>query len=82
MVCESYNTLLFLGCGMTEPDPSKTIVADGVSIPIGEGVPATCGYSSLLYNEYPLRAAQSVIILCLLTKLCHSQSLLGLFYVF
>ena len=42
------------GCGMTEPDPAGAYTGpDGLVVPMGKGQPATRGYSSLLYNEYP-----------------------------
>ncbi|KAL4239025.1 Poly [ADP-ribose] polymerase 1 [Mactra antiquata] len=42
------------GVGMTAPDPKeKYITPDGVEIPLGKGMKADVGYSSLLYNEYP-----------------------------
>ena len=40
---------------MTCPNPKGDYTTpDGVVIPIGEGSDANRGYSSLLYNEYPL----------------------------
>ena len=43
------------GIGMTCPNPKEDYTTpDGVLIPMGEGTNADCGYSSLLYNEYPL----------------------------
>ena len=40
---------------MTCPDPKETYTTpDGVVIPLGPGTNSNCGYSSLLYNEYPL----------------------------
>ena len=39
---------------MTCPDPDgKCILPDGVEMPMGKGINATVGQSSLLYNEYP-----------------------------
>jgi hypothetical protein len=39
---------------MTTPDPSSFYTSpDGVIYPIGEGMKADIGQSSLLYNEYP-----------------------------
>lgn len=40
---------------MTCPDAAgKYISPDGVEIPMGKGMDAPTGRSSLLYNEYPL----------------------------
>jgi len=40
---------------MTCPDPQgKFTLPDGVEIPMGKGVDAAAGQSSLLYNEYLL----------------------------
>ena len=45
------------GCGMTCPDPEgKLTLPDGVEVPMGKGVNAAAGQSSLLYNEYPLNS--------------------------
>ena len=39
---------------MTCPDPEgKCILPDGVEMPMGKGINAAVGQSSLLYNEYP-----------------------------
>ena len=48
------------GIGMTCPDPKETYTTpDGVVIPLGPGTNSNCGYSSLLYNEYPLLKKKS-----------------------
>ncbi|GLV44778.1 Poly-(ADP-ribose) polymerase [Carabus blaptoides fortunei] len=39
------------GIGMTHPDPDKSVMKDGVEIPLGNGVECKVK-SSLLYNEY------------------------------
>lgn len=42
------------GLGKTHPDPAQTVVmADGVEIPLGKGIPSPHTNTSLLYNEYP-----------------------------
>lgn len=44
---------LFSGIGMTAPDPKGSFMTkDGVEIPMGVGMKADIGYSSLLYNEF------------------------------
>ncbi|XP_069743933.1 poly [ADP-ribose] polymerase 1 isoform X1 [Narcine bancroftii] len=40
------------GVGKTAPDPSATIMLDGVEVPLGKGVQMPVSDSSLLYNEY------------------------------
>jgi poly [ADP-ribose] polymerase len=42
------------GLGRTEPDPKGSVLrSDGVEVPAGKGIPASCSDVSLLYNEYP-----------------------------
>lgn len=42
------------GLGKTYPDPAQSVVmADGVEIPLGKGIPSPHTNTSLLYNEYP-----------------------------
>lgn len=60
------------GVGMTHPDPAKSVIKDGVEIPLGKGVP-TKEQSSLLYNEYPFIIKTCGIICILLTRLCICQ---------
>ena len=48
------------GVGMTTPDPAQFYTSqDGVVYPMGKGVPAPVGHSSLLYNEYPCTTRQN-----------------------
>ncbi|XP_042855321.1 poly [ADP-ribose] polymerase 1-like isoform X2 [Penaeus japonicus] len=40
------------GVGRTCPDPSESINVDGVEVPLGKGIQAPVGNTSLLYNEF------------------------------
>ncbi|XP_069975958.1 poly [ADP-ribose] polymerase 1-like [Penaeus vannamei] len=40
------------GLGRTCPDPSESITVDGVEVPLGKGIQAPVGNTSLLYNEF------------------------------
>ncbi|KAL4630473.1 poly ADP-ribose polymerase 1 [Arapaima gigas] len=40
------------GLGRTAPDPSATVVLDGVQVPLGKGINTNIEDTSLLYNEY------------------------------
>ena len=58
---------IYVGCGMTGPDPSATVTQpDGVEIPLGQGVKTDTLRSSLLYNEYPflMDFAVKLVIAC------------------
>lgn len=53
--------LHLLGIGMTCPDPDGAYkTKDDVVIPMGKGIDAPSGRTSLLYNEYPLHELQMV----------------------
>lgn len=54
------------GIGMTHPDPQKSVLKDGVEIPVGNAVECKVK-SSLLYNEYPLLTSLNLRSMIIIT---------------
>ncbi|UYV80414.1 PARP1 [Cordylochernes scorpioides] len=57
------------GLGKTVPDPSMAITLEsGVEVPLGTGIEADVGRSSLLYNEYPFLSHHNLVKLVFTLK--------------
>ncbi|KAG7461078.1 hypothetical protein MATL_G00206140 [Megalops atlanticus] len=62
------------GLGRTAPDPSATVMLDGVHVPLGRGINTNIDDTSLLYNEYIVYDVAQVNLKYLLKIRFHYQT--------
>ncbi|XP_036406420.1 poly [ADP-ribose] polymerase 1 isoform X2 [Megalops cyprinoides] len=62
------------GLGRTAPDPSATVMLDGVQVPLGRGTNTNIDDTSLLYNEYIVYDVAQVNLKYLLKIKFHYQT--------